>query len=295
MGVADVIPGVSGGTIAFITGIYDQLVESIRSFDVEFLRLLVRGQFASAFEHVHVRFLAPLLFGIAVAIVSMARVMHHLLSHYPVQTWSLFFGLIAASILVVGRQIRPFGPTSMALVLCGSLAAFWIVGLIPVETSGDTWFIFLCGALAICAMILPGVSGAFILLVLGKYHYITAAVKNPFMHESLGIIAVFGAGCIVGITGFSRLLHWLLRHRRVATVSILTGFMLGAMRKIWPWKEVLETRMVGARELVIREANILPRAADAEFWTALALMGVGFLGVMALERACAKPERTLNP
>lgn len=295
MGVADVIPGVSGGTIAFITGIYDQLVESIRSFDVVFLRLLLRGEFAAAFEHVNFRFLAPLLFGIAVAIVSMARVMHHFMSHYPVQTWSLFFGLIAASILVVGRQIRPFRPASMALVLCGALAIFWVVGLIPVQTPDDAWFIFLCGALAICAMILPGISGAFILLVLGKYHYVTAAVKNPFVSESLGTIAVFGLGCIVGITGFSRLLHWLLRHRRVATVSILTGFMLGAMRKIWPWKEVLETRMVGTREFVIREANILPRATDAEFWTALALMGAGFLAVMIIERACAIPERTLNP
>ncbi|EPR30718.1 protein of unknown function DUF368 [Alkalidesulfovibrio alkalitolerans DSM 16529] len=294
MGVADVIPGVSGGTIAFITGIYDQLVESIRSFDVAFLRLLMRGQFVAAFEHVHFRFLAPLLFGIAVAIVSMARIMHHVMDHYPVQTWALFFGLIAASILVVGRQIKPFRPTNVALVLCGTLAAYWIVGLIPVETPDESWFIFVCGALAICAMILPGISGAFILLVLGKYHFITAAVKNPFVHESIGIIAVFGAGCVVGIMGFSRLLHWLLLHRRAATISILTGFMLGAMRKIWPWKEVLETRVMGVREFVIREANVLPRAVDVEFWTALALMCAGFLGVMLLERACMKPESVLE-
>lgn len=289
MGVADVIPGVSGGTVAFITGIYERLIDSIRSFDVTFLRHLVRGEFVAALNHVNIRFLAPLACGIGLAIISMARVMHHFMDNFPVQTWALFFGLIAASILVVGREIRPFTPSNTALLLGGAALAYGVVGLIPVETPNAPWFIFLCGAVAICAMILPGISGAFILLVLGKYHFVTAAVKNPFLLESMWIIAVFGAGCVVGLMGFSRLLHWLLRHRRVATVSVLTGFMLGAMRKIWPWKHVLETRIEGGREFVVREANVLPQAMDSEFWVALALMAAGFVAVMTLERLSRGP------
>lgn len=284
MGVADIIPGVSGGTVAFIMGIYDQLVDAIRSFDAEALRRLLRLDFSGFLAHVHLRFLLPLLAGIAVAILSTARLMHHLLDNHPVQIWSLFFGLIGASIVVVGRHIKPLSTANLLILALGTAFAYWIVGLIPVETTNALWFVFLCGAVAICAMILPGISGAFILLILGKYHYVTGALKNPFLPENLAVIAVFCAGCAVGITGFSRLLHWLLQRWHAATVAGLTGFMLGAMRKIWPWKETLETRIVSGKELVIRAENVLPPALDASFWAACALMAAGLAAVLLLER-----------
>lgn len=284
MGVADIIPGVSGGTVAFIMGIYDQLVDAIRSFDAEAARRLLRLDFPGFLAHVHLRFLLPLLAGIAVAILSTARLMHHLLDNHPVQIWSLFFGLIGASIVVVGRHIKPLSTANLLSLVLGTVFAYLIVGLIPVETTNALWFIFLCGAVAICAMILPGISGAFILLILGKYHYVTGALKNPFLPENLAVIAVFCAGCAVGITGFSRLLHWLLQRWHTATVAGLTGFMLGAMRKIWPWKEILETRIVSGKELVIRAENVLPPALDASFWAACALMAAGLAAVLLLER-----------
>ncbi len=290
MGVADIIPGVSGGTVAFIMGIYDQLVDAIRSFDAGAARCLLRLDFTGALRRVHVRFLLPLLAGIAAAILSTARLMHHLLDAYPVQIWALFFGLIGASIVVVGRHIRPLSATNLLIMLLGAAAAYLIVGLIPVETTNALWFIFLCGAVAICAMILPGISGAFLLLILGKYHYVTGALKNPLLPENLAVIAVFCAGCAVGVTSFSRLLHWLLTRWHAATVAGLTGFMLGAMRKIWPWKEVLETRLMDGREMAVRAANVLPRAMDAEFWSACGLMLLGLCAVLALERLAGGPE-----
>lgn len=289
MGIADIIPGVSGGTVAFIMGIYDQLVDAIRSFDMEAARRLLRLDFTGALERVHLRFLLPLLAGIAVAILSTARIMHYLLDNHPVQIWALFFGLIGASIVVVGRYIKPVSAANVSILAFGTIFAYWLVGLIPVETTNALWFIFLCGAVAICAMILPGISGAFILLVLGKYHYVTGALKNPFQPESLAVILVFCAGCAVGITGFSRLLHWLLARWHAATVAGLTGFMIGAMRKIWPWKETLETRIVSGKELVVRADNILPPALNAEFWSACGFMVLGLVAVLALERFSDQP------
>jgi len=239
MGSADVIPGVSGGTIALITGIYEELLLALKSIDATWVKKILNLDLRGALAHVHVRFLLSLFVGIGIAIISLARLMNYLLHHYPVFTWSLFFGLIAASILVVSRQMGNWTGRAGISFVAGTVVAAFIVNLIPVATPDALWFIFLCGVIAICAMILPGISGAFILLILGKYEFITATLKNPFLPQHLVIIIVFCLGCLIGLLSFSRLLNYLLKNFHQLTMAFLTGLMVGSMPKIWPWKEIL--------------------------------------------------------
>jgi putative membrane protein len=284
MGGADIIPGVSGGTIAFITGIYSQLVDAIRSFDTLFVRRLLRLDLKGALAEVHARFLACLLFGILTAIVTMAGFMNFMLNNHPVEIWSLFFGLIAASIFVVGREIKPLNAVNMGFVLLGAVGSYLLVGMIPVSTPETPAFIFLCGSIAICAMILPGISGAFLLLMLGKYEYVTRTLKNPFLWDNFVVIATFAAGAALGIVLFSRVLHFLLSRWHAATVSVLTGFMIGALRKVWPWKEVLESAVIRGKMHVLRTQNVLPDGFTGEVALAVGLFAVGVLVVVVLER-----------
>ncbi|MUM78315.1 DUF368 domain-containing protein [Pseudodesulfovibrio sp. F-1] len=283
MGTADIIPGVSGGTIAFITGIYGQLVDAIRSFDAVFVRRLFDLDIAGALASVHLRFLACLLLGVLTAVVGMAQVVNWLLHSHPIEIWALFFGLIAASVYVVGREIRPLNAVNLALTALGAAVSYALVGMIPVTTPETLPFIFLCGAIAICAMILPGISGAFLLLMLGKYEYITGTLRNPLAADNLLVIAVFACGAGVGIIVFSRILHYLLHRWHVAAVSVLTGFMLGALRKVWPWKEVLESVVIGGRERVLREHNVLPDV-DGGLFVAVGLVLAGVVVVLLLDK-----------
>lgn len=283
MGIADIIPGVSGGTMAFITGIYDNLIDSIRSFNSVFFKKLFKLDLVGAVAEAHLKFLIPLLFGIVVAMVTMARVMHHLLGTHPVQVWSLFFGLIAASILVVGRRVGEFSFKNIAAGVLGAVFSFVLVGLIPVTTPDTLWFVFICASISICAMILPGISGAFILLLLGKYAFITGALRNPTTPENAAVLLVFVCGCAFGISMFSRVLHYFLEKHHAVTISVLTGFMAGAMRKIWPWKEVLDSVVIRGKTHVLSEANVLPPALNGELGTAVLLMLAGFAAVIILE------------
>ncbi|WP_285906193.1 DUF368 domain-containing protein [Pseudodesulfovibrio pelocollis] len=290
MGTADIIPGVSGGTIAFITGIYTQLVDAIRSFDAAFVRRLLALDFPGALASVHLRFLVCLLLGIVTAMVGMAHVVNSLLHSHPIEIWALFFGLIAASVYVIGGEIRPLGAANAALVVLGAAVSYLLVGMIPVTTPETLPFIFACGAIAICAMILPGISGAFLLLMLGKYEYITGALRNPLAADNLLVIAVFVCGAGAGIIVFSRVLHYLLHRWQAATVSVLTGFMLGALRKVWPWKEVLESAVIGGRERVLREQNVMP-GVDGEFFMAIVLALAGAVVVLLLDRVSRGGKR----
>jgi putative membrane protein len=290
MGAADIVPGVSGGTIAFITGIYERLIMAIKSVNARFATSLLRLDVKSALTEVHLRFLAPLLAGLIAALMGVSRIMHHLLVNHPVEIWSLFFGLIAASVWVVGRKVDRWNPSAVSALAAGAAAGYLIVGMIPVSTPEEAWFIFLCGAIAICAMILPGVSGAFLLLLLGKYEYVTGALKNPFDPEGMLTIAVFTAGCAVGIVGFSRLLSYLLSRRHGLTVALLTGFMIGGLRKVWPWKEVMETRVIRGKEYVLQERNVLPDAFGSELFAPLALMAAGLVLVLLLDYVSSRFE-----
>jgi putative membrane protein len=284
MGSADVIPGVSGGTIALITGIYEDLLAAIKSINTTALKKALSGDIKGAMALIHIRFLLFLFLGIGTAIISLARLMNYLINNQPVYTWSLFFGLIVASILIVGKKVSPWNMGASAAFIGGTVAAWMIVGLIPVSTPEDLWFIFLAGFIAICAMLLPGLSGAFILLIIGKYEFLTATLKNPFLPANAMVIIVYCAGTAAGILCFSRFLKWLLDRWHNATMAFLTGLMAGSLRKIWPWKETLESIIIRGKPHILREQNILPPDFGSPFLLALTLAGVGVIVVLVLDR-----------
>jgi putative membrane protein len=294
MGIADLIPGVSGGTIAFVTGIYESLLDAISSLNKETLSLVLKGEFAQALSKIHIRFLTVVIGSILFAIFSFARVMHYLMTTHPEHTWSLFFGLIAASIVVIFKELQnPKKTSSVISLIVGAVFAWIIVGLIPVETPEDAWFIVLCGFISISAMILPGLSGSFLLLILGKYEYITGAVKNPFAEGAFPVLLLFVCGAIAGAMGFTRVLNWFLKHYRNETMAFLTGVLIGSMKKVWPWKVVLETRVISGKERILREANIWPELSS-EVLMQIGLMIIGLIFVLLLDNLSRKNRQSLQ-
>ncbi len=272
MGAADVVPGVSGGTMAFILGIYERLIHAIRSFDAEALKMILKGNFRGAADHVAWRFLLALGIGILTAIFSLARLLSWLLRDHPIFIWSFFFGLIVASVVVVGRRVSAWRPLLFVTFIGGLLGAYWLVGLVPVAPPDAPWYLFMSGAVAICAMILPGISGSFVLVLLGKYQTVLDAVNERDM-VVLGLLAL---GACVGLAAFSRLLGWLLDRYHDAMVAVLTGLMLGSLRKVWPWKEAAA------------QINALPPQWNGEVLGALLLMMVGFVLVLGLDRLAVR-------
>lgn len=267
MGSADVIPGVSGGTVALILGIYEELIGNLRRLSsAELWRALSRGRLREAVMLAGGPFLLALVAGIGTAVALFARLIRWLLAHQQMLVYSFFFGLILASAVLVGRRVRRWTPSLWAALGASALAAFWLVGLSPAQTPEAGWFVLLSGALAICAMILPGISGSFILVLLGKYEYVLGALAEG----RWGVLLLFAVGAAAGLLSFARLLGWLLEHRRDLTLAVLTGFMLGSLRKVWPWG-----------------AEVPPAASGQAACTALALalLALGALLVTALERA----------
>ena len=284
MGVADLIPGVSGGTIAFITGIYENMLDAVSSVNKRSLSALLRFDIKGFLGIVHIRFLIPLLGGILSAVFILARLMHYLIREEPIPTWATFFGLIAASIIIIFKELdRPKSAKNLVPLVVGAIFAWLMVSLIPVDTPTEFWFIYLCGIIAITAMILPGLSGSFLLLILGKYEYITGAVKSPFSDGHMIILLIFVAGTITGIGGFTRILNWFLKHYRSETMAFLTGILIGSMKKIWPWKEILETKVVRGKVRVLRDANIMPSEFNGEVAAAIILCIAGFAAVLWME------------
>lgn len=242
MGAADVIPGVSGGTIAFIMGIYDEFVGSIASVNAEAMRLLFKGRFKDFWKHINGAFLLSLVTGIGISVVSLAGLMQTLLDNHPIQTWAFFFGLITASSIFILKGISDWRIKDGILLVVGIAAGIVICTLSPTQTPEGLWFIFLSGAIAICAMILPGISGSFILLILGKYRYIMGCISDLAsgvdILGNLIVLAVFLTGAVAGILGFSKLLHWLLARWNKETLVVLAGFIIGSLVKVWPWNNL---------------------------------------------------------
>lgn len=238
MGAADVIPGVSGGTIAFIMGIYDEFVGSIASINTEAVKLLLGGKFREFWKHINGNFLLALVLGIAVSVFTLAGLMQMLLSDYPIQTWAFFFGLIVASSIFILRGISGWKMREGLFLAFGIALGVVVCTLSPTQTPDGLWFIFLSGAIAICAMILPGISGSFILLILGKYQYIMGCISGLLSGDfwsNFVILAVFAVGAACGIIGFSKFLHWLLARWNKETLIVLAGFIIGSLVKVWPW------------------------------------------------------------
>jgi putative membrane protein len=285
MGTADIVPGVSGGTVALIVGIYDELISTLSSIDHRFFKTLSTFNLKNILEAMNFKFLFPLGVGILSALVIMARVMHYLMNNYEVYTWSLFFGLIIASILFLGKKIENIkSKSSIASITLGAAIGFLAVSLIPVTTPQTLPFIFGAGMIGICAMILPGISGSFILLILGKYTYVTSALKNPFIENNIMVILSFSFGCLVGLLSFSKVLNYFLQKHYNITMCVLTGFMIGSLKKIWPWKEILEQKIVRGKVHVIRDTNIFPNELNSHVIFALMIMITGFILVQVIER-----------
>nr|AOE12553.1 integral membrane protein [uncultured bacterium] len=255
MGAADVVPGVSGGTIAFISGIYEELLETINSVNLGALKTLKKEGVKATWKSINGNFIITLFLGIGISIASLAKLISYLLEAHPILIWSFFFGLVLASIVYVGKQVKSWNVGAVISLIIGTGLAFWITVLPPMANSGELWFIFVSGMIAICAMILPGISGSFILLLMGSYKTVLEALKD----KELMTIGVFMAGAVIGLLSFSSVLKWMFAKYHDLTIAILTGFLIGSLNKLWPWKDTISTRENSHGEVVpFIQENILP-------------------------------------
>lgn len=307
MGAADVVPGVSGGTIAFISGIYQELIETIDRLNFGVFKTWKAQGFSVTVATYNLKFLASLFLGIVISILSLARIISYLLESYPIMVWSFFFGLVLASILYIGKQVTGWSIPVVVALIIGALIAYFITIVGPTEAPQTWWFFFLSGCIAIIAMILPGVSGSFILVLLGSYGMVLGIItdlqdgllsKNwALLRLAIGRILLFGIGCIVGLKLFSKVLKWMFTHKKQLTLAVLTGFMVGSLNKIWPWKEVLTTRIDRHGEEVPLEAlSVLPFSFDGDpkVMYATLFMILGFCLILLLEKAAGKKKVYAN-
>ncbi len=281
MGAADVVPGVSGGTIAFITGIYEELINSIKGINLQAFKLFFTGRWVSFWKQINGNFLLAVFSGVFISVLSLAKVLEYLLEHQPILIWSFFFGLVLASSYVVSRKISHWQWPKIVALVGGIGVAFYITSVTPTTTTDASWFVILSGGLASCAMILPGISGSFILLLLGKYSFALHAVNERIILD----LILLGLGAVTGLILFANLLSWLLKKYHDITIAVLVGFMIGSLNKIWPWKEILETIMVEGEARPLVEKNILPSLGNPgdQFWLALLMTAAGIALILLVE------------
>lgn len=290
MGAADVVPGVSGGTIAFISGIYEELLSSISNINLGLFRTLKTEGFKKAWTQLNGNFLVSLLIGIFISILSLAKALKYLLENEPILLWSFFFGLVLASVIYIGKQLTKWNIVTFLILILGAALAYYITTLDPlVSENSSAWFLFLAGAIAICAMILPGISGAFILVLLGAYKPVLAAVND----RDYKIIALIGLGAVVGLLSFSRVLKWLFKHYKNYTLAALTGFIIGSLNKIWPWKHTLSFRLNShGVEVPFKQESVSPfyYSGESQLLMAVILAAVGFGLIILLEKLAVNKE-----
>ncbi len=285
MGAADVVPGVSGGTIAFISGIYEELITAINNINLGLLNTWKEDGFKAVWKSVNGNFLLALFIGIFISLFSLATLVSWLLENEPILLWSFFFGLVLASVFFVGKEIKRWNLGIVFAMILGAFVAFYITTLPPSDNIDSLPYLFLSGALAVCAMILPGISGAFILVLLGSYKTILDAVHE----KDFAIIITVGLGAVFGLLSFARLLKWMFTNYKNLTLAILTGFILGSLNKIWPWKRILETRVFGEKTVVI-DTNTSPFnfEGDPQILYAILAALIGFSLIFILERTASK-------
>ncbi len=304
MGAADVVPGVSGGTIAFIVGVYQELLDTIKGFNLSIFKTLKEEGIKATWQKTNATFLVVLLAGIFTSIISLAKGITFLLATYPILLWAFFFGLIVASSVIIGRQIKEWNWKTIGMMVIGAAVAFYITIAAPSQIPDGLIYIFLAGCIAICAMILPGISGSFILLLMGAYGTVLGSISGlvdglkavdvpAIMKYGLNI-GIFMLGCIVGIISFSNFLSWMFKKAYALTMALLTGFMIGSLNKVWPWKETTEFRINShGEEVPFLQSNISPMnfegitGEQSQLWFAIALCIVGFLVVFVMEKMAA--------
>ncbi|MFY0712821.1 DUF368 domain-containing protein [Seonamhaeicola sp. NFXS20] len=290
MGAADVVPGVSGGTIAFISGIYEELITSLNNISFSLFKTLKNNGLKSTWKQLNGNFLLALFIGIGISVLSLAKGLEWAIHNHPILIWSFFFGLVLASIIFIGKQIKKWRLITIIGLILGAFVAYYITSIPSLSASSSGyWFMFLAGALAICAMILPGISGAFILVLLGAYQPVLEALNN----KDYKTILVVGIGAVVGLLSFSKLLKWLFKNYHNLTLAILTGFIIGSLNKIWPWKETLSFRTNSKGEqIAFLEKSISPFSFEGNNQLALAivLMIIGFATIFILEKLGSKKQ-----
>ncbi len=284
MGAANVIPGVSGGTVALITGIYERLINAIKSCDFTAARLILRGQFQQAWHHVDGTWLFSLMAGVLASIFSLARLFEYLLAYHERYTMAFFFGLILLSIVYVARGVTRWDATCYIALVCGLAVAIAVATLAPASENDSGFYVFLCGVLAISSMILPGLSGSFVLILMGNYALVLGAISTL----DLAIVMPFLLGCGIGLIAFSNVLAWVFKRYANATLALMTGFVVGSLVIIWPWKEAI-TRSVErpgkpAREVVVSYDWFLPTPQQSSTWLALLLMIAGAISIVLMEK-----------
>ena len=289
MGAADIVPGVSGGTIAFITGIYEELITSINNINLKAFGVLRKQGIKECWTYINGQFFVFLFLGIGLSILTLVKVVTYVLENHPVLIWSFFFGLIVASVWMIGKKVTKWSFTEVLTLLIGAGIAFWISSIQSVANVDAQWFIFLSGAIAICAMILPGISGSFILVLMGSYHFIISGLKNL----EVTVILLFGFGCLVGLLSFARILKYLFTRYKNITIAVLTGFMVGSLWKVWPWKvqtgdSPLAVHSDGSEDWAMN--NVLPGdfVSDPQVILAIICAVGGLLIIYVLDRFSPK-------
>ncbi|MCK5691215.1 MAG: DUF368 domain-containing protein [Bacteroidales bacterium] len=290
MGAADVVPGVSGGTIAFITGIYEELINSIKGINLKAIKLFFTGRWFSFWKQINGNFLLAVFAGIAISVLSLAKVLEYLLENKPILIWSFFFGLVLASSYVVSRKITRWQYPKVIALVAGIGIAFYITSVTPTTTTDASWFVILSGGLASCAMILPGISGSFILLLLGKYTFALHAVNERIILDLL----LLGVGAMTGLILFANLLSWLLKKYHDITIAVLVGFMIGSLNKIWPWKETVKSIIVEGELRPLVEKNILPSIGNPgdQFWMAMLMLAAGIALILFVEIGLTRNKKS---
>jgi putative membrane protein len=303
MGAADVVPGVSGGTIAFITGIYEELIKTIDGIDVSMFRNFFKLGIKPTFEKYNLGFLVALVSGIAISVISLSKAITFLLHTEPVLLWAFFFGLVLASVLYIVKQITTWNTGVIIAIVLGTAVSYYITIAVPLGPPDSWWYIIFSGFIAIIAMILPGISGAFLLLLLGSYKTILGSISGfveailsadwSAAWEFFQTLLLFAVGCILGLKLFSRVLTWLFENYKNLTLGLLTGFMIGSLNKLWPWKTVTEYRVNSHGEKVpFLEQSVLPQNFDGDpkILLVVVLLFVGFILILALEKWAAKTQ-----
>lgn len=293
MGVANVIPGVSGGTIALLTGIFERLINALKSFDVDAVRLLLKFKFREFAQHVDFGFLLSVFVGVGVSIISVAKLLEFLFQSYPVYVWSFFFGLILVSVWFVGKSIGKIDVAAAVSFVVGAAVAFGLSVMNPATENTAFWYLIICGAVAVCSMILPGLSGSFVLILMGNYQLIMIYAVS---HFDMKIIVPVAIGVVVGLLAFSHFLSWLLSRYARQTMAVLTGFIFGSLGTIWPWKNPVYLMQDGVEVLkngkpIIQSYQMyFPQEFSAEVAIAIVLMAAGMAALWALERSSEKTK-----
>ena len=287
MGIANVIPGVSGGTIALITGIYEDLINSLKSFDTKSLKLITSLNFSGFIKYTNLYFLIAVFGGSIASVFSIASLFKYLFIHYPILIWAFFFGLIIASIYFVGKRITKWNTATIISLLIGTGIALSLSFITPATENENLFFVFICGIIGISGMMLPGLSGSFILILMGNYELLMVTAVTEL---NLVLLGVFLLGSAFGLMSFSHILAWIFKHYKNPTLALLTGFILGSLSIIWPWKEVAESIIINGKEKIIAYNWYLPNELNTQTVLAILLIIIGVLSVYALENFAPKKD-----